>query len=63
MTEWMFWLCGGRPMTRGEYRFSEIFTGKPVYYFTDHYGRRWLATDKWAWFRVAVPDREFEDTP
>lgn len=45
-------LTGGRPMVRGEYRFTDILTGKPVYYFTDYFGRVWLATHKWASFRV-----------
>ena len=53
--EWLIWLCGGRPMERGAFRFTDCISGKPVYYFADHYGRVWLATHAWSWFRVRKP--------
>ncbi len=43
-------------MRRGEYRFTDMVSGKPVYYFEDAYGRRWLANNKWAWFRVSLSE-------
>ena len=46
-------MTGGRPMVRGEYRFSDLWSN-PVYYYQDKFGRKWLATSAWAWFRVPV---------
>lgn len=46
------WLTGGRPMTRGEFRFVDIVSGRPIYYFHDLYGRLWLAERPWSRFRV-----------
>lgn len=50
----LMWLTGGRPMKQGEYRFDSMLYGESVYYFTDYYGRKWLATHKWSLFRVAA---------
>lgn len=47
-------LTGGRPMKRLSYRFTDHISGLPVYYYEDAFGRKWMATDKWASFRVAV---------
>ena len=38
-------ICDGRA-------FTDIVSGKSVYYFIDLFGRRWLAEHKWAFFRV-----------
>ena len=43
-------MTGGRPMVRQEYRFS--LYGKHIYYYQDKFGRMWMATSAWAWFRV-----------
>ena len=48
-------LTGGRPMTRGAYRFRSEINGEPVCYFTDAFGRLWLAEGPWSLFRVRVP--------
>ena len=48
---WSSKLTGGRPMKRGEWRF-ESWLGNQVYYFTDHFGRVWLADNAWSWIRV-----------
>ncbi len=48
-------ITGGRPMVKGEYRFTDIISGEPVYYFTDYFGREWLARHKWSLFRVPSP--------
>lgn len=52
---WFYWLTGGRPMVRGEYRFIDVVSGEPVYYFNDQWGRTWLATKPWSIFRVEKP--------
>lgn len=44
-------MTGGRPMARGEYRFTDPWGG-PVYYYQDKFGRVWMATSAWAWLRV-----------
>ena len=45
-------ITGGRPMICDGRAFTDIVSGKPVYYFIDLFGRRWLAEHKWAFFRV-----------
>lgn len=50
---WAMWLTGGRPMKRGAYRFDYAVTGAPVYYFTDYWGRVWLARSAWDLMRVS----------
>jgi hypothetical protein len=50
----LMWLTGGRPMKQGKYLFGSILDGKSVYYFTDYYGRKWMAKHKWSLFRVAT---------
>jgi len=44
-------ITGGRPMVQKEYRFSDPW-GRAVYYYQDKFGRMWMATSSWAWFRV-----------
>lgn len=51
-----YWMTGGRPMKRGSYRFTDHITGRCVYYFTDAYGRKWMATSPWDTFRVEVDE-------
>lgn len=52
----LWWITGGRPMKRLEYRFTDQVTCKPVYRWADKFGRVWLATmDDW-FFRVRVPE-------
>ena len=42
-------------MTRERFRFMDIITGEPVYYYRDRYNRRWLANHSWSLFRVRPP--------
>ena len=49
------YVTGGRPMKRVEYRFTDMITGHPVYYYEDTFGRIWMATSAWALFRVPQP--------
>lgn len=48
-------ITGGRPMVKGDYRFVDIITLKPVYYFKDYFGREWMAHHRWSLFRVPRP--------
>lgn len=34
--------------------FMDLVSGKLISYYTDCYGRNWMATSRWAWFRVPV---------
>ena len=46
-------MFGGRPMMlleRGV--FTDIVSGESVNLYLDMKGRKWLATDRWGWFRV-----------
>lgn len=51
------YVTGGRPMKRRKYRFTDIISGNPVYYYEDKFGRIWMATSAWALFRVEVEDK------
>ena len=51
---WFYWLTGGRPMKRREYRFRSDLSGEPVYLYEDQFGRLWLAETPWALFRVGA---------
>lgn len=50
----MMSVTGGRPMERKSYAFFDIVECKPVFYYRDLFGRYWLATSPWAWFRQSV---------
>lgn len=52
MREFIEKFLGGRPMQRIVYCFPDVVVHKPVYLWLDCYGRYWLATSKWGWFRV-----------
>ena len=45
------WLTGGRPMTKECFAFRDIVAHRPVYIWKDFYGRFWMATTRWGWFR------------
>lgn len=45
-------ITGGRPMKRRAYAFTDIVSGKPVFYYTDFFGRSWLAENAVGLFRV-----------
>lgn len=45
-------LTGGRPMTNRGYAFTDIVSGRPVYYWRDQFGRAWMANGAWSLFRV-----------
>ena len=45
-------LTGGRPMTYIESLFVDVGTGAAVNLYADRLGRHWMATSRWALFRV-----------
>ena len=45
-------LLGGRPMRRESLAFVDRCSGASVSYYVDTLGRRWLAENRWALFRV-----------
>jgi hypothetical protein len=45
-------LIGGRPMRRVSLAFRDVVTGKYIYYWDDALGRKWLADNRWGWFRI-----------
>ena len=47
-------LLGGRPMKRDGYAFTDKVSGRPVYYWLDRLGRRWMAEGAWSLFRVSA---------
>lgn len=52
---WFWLLTGGRPMVKGSFAFNDSVTGKPVFNYTDKFGKPWWALGKWSFFRVASP--------
>jgi len=48
---------GGRPMIKGKAAFIDVVTGNDVYYYTDYYGREWLAEEGFYSFRVEASKR------
>lgn len=51
------WLTGGRPMRIIRYAFDDCVLGGAIYYCRDSYGRIWMATGPWSWFRVRITSR------
>lgn len=49
-----WWLTGGRPMQLDGFAFTDTVVNQPVYYFTDRFGRRWMAHNRWSLFRVRL---------
>ena len=49
---WIDLLLGGRPMKYENYAFTDVVSGERVNRYTDKFGRKWLANNKWSWFRV-----------
>ena len=45
-------LLGGRPMRRESLAFVDKCSGASVNYYVDTLGRRWMAENRWALFRV-----------
>jgi hypothetical protein len=45
-------ILGGRPMYFDGQAFTDTVSGFSVNYFTDRFGRRWLANHRWSIFRV-----------
>jgi len=39
------------------YAFTDSVTGKGVGYYTDKFGRQWLAQTRWARFRVGLDSK------
>jgi hypothetical protein len=50
--QWVWRLTGGRPMIREGFNFTDRVSGESVCDYRDRLGRRWMATSKWARFRV-----------
>lgn len=45
-------ITSGRPMIKEGYAFTDSVAGRPVYYWRDRLGRRWMANGAWSLFRV-----------
>ena len=45
-------ITGGRPMKRGDFLFTDILNGRPVFSFQDKFGRYWMAENPCSLFRV-----------
>lgn len=59
MGETLARLLGGRPMMCEGFAFTDLVSGRSVYYWRDRLGRPWLAESAWASFRVRPsPDGE-----
>lgn len=43
-------------MTRVGFAFTDIVSGKPIYYWRDHKGRLWMAETSRSRFRVRVEE-------
>ena len=54
MKNFLYRLTGGRPMDCLELGFRDCVVGKPVWYWRDKFGRRWMAFSAWSFFRVRV---------
>lgn len=53
MIEQLFYkLSGGRPMSKVIYAFRDVVKHEPVFIFEDHFGRYWMANNRWSLFRV-----------
>lgn len=50
--KWIGKLLGGRPMRYEGCAFVDRVSGKEVNRYTDTLGRKWLAENRWALFRV-----------
>ena len=51
-------LTGGRPMTREGSAFWDRIAREQISYYRDAFGRRWMATDCNAWFRVKTTSQQ-----
>lgn len=51
------------PLRRGwaHFAFTDVVSGRPVFYWLDRRGRRWMAEYKWSLFRCRVLTQEEED--
>lgn len=50
-----WWITGGRPMRLEGHAFTDIVSGRSVFYFRDRLkGQRYLAEGCWDHFRVEV---------
>ena len=50
-------LLGGRPMKYVGHAFYDRIGGEQVNYYRDSLGRNWMATSRWALFRVPVTEK------
>lgn len=51
-------LTGGRPMKLEGLAFVDKVSGRPVNYYVDSFGRRWMAEGRWSRFRVLAVRQE-----
>ena len=52
LSDALWCITGGRPMTCEGYAFTDKVNGRGVYYYRDRLDRQWLAEGPWALFRV-----------
>ena len=45
------WIKSRATMKRTGFAFTDIVSGKPVYYYKDCYKQEWMANSKWSIFR------------
>ena len=51
-------LTGGRPMIYKDHAFIDVVSGREVKYYTDYFGRNWMANTKWSSFRVKTQEHK-----
>ena len=56
--KWLYYLTGGRPMKLIEDKvgFWDHIGQQAVLYWHDQFGRKWVAANRWSWFRVRVDE-------
>lgn len=52
-------ILGGRPMKPlDKCSFFDVVANINVYFWEDDFGREWMATNRWGWFRVRVNKKQ-----
>jgi hypothetical protein len=62
LRRFFFALTGGRPMVKIGYAFTDVVSGKPVFYYKDYLNRYWIAENSWGFFRVRLSEHLTKDT-
>lgn len=53
-----WWWTGGRPMRQVQSNlFYDVVSGRAVHLYKDKFGRYWMASNRWGFFRVAANKR------